>query len=406
MPWAGSNESEVAGMERGIGVGNAQLAYAGEVIDEYGFYLLGGRLYGPALHRFVSPDTLSPFDRGGFNRYAYSGGDPVNRIDPSGHAWWEWLVAGIGLVAVVAGTVATGGALAGVVGAAAAGSLTASTSTVSMAAMTAAALVNVVSVAAEIGSAVSLATQDAKAGAILGWIALGTGVASVGLAGISRAGLSASGGASRYRSPVEPPVRFARRRQLIQQESPVDRNAVKRTFIRSPSLVPDSRFAAMQDASMRWHVRLKPKWIQTSNHDLPGVLHFGADTAVARQHITAYVPGIVRDANAAPGDLFFYTGVHGHAMGRNWNRTRRIGPDPVSYFEDVANQGALSMAAAPHKLVIEDISNLTVATARENFRRPGIHVHAYCFSAVDEVLLDMFGIIEATPVYESRLLAP
>jgi RHS repeat-associated protein len=52
-----------------------------------GHYLLGNgyRAYNPALMRFNSPDSLSPFGKGGLNAYAYCGGDPVNRSDPSGH---------------------------------------------------------------------------------------------------------------------------------------------------------------------------------------------------------------------------------------------------------------------------------------------------------------------------------
>ncbi|WP_210639219.1 RHS repeat-associated core domain-containing protein [Pseudomonas sp. Tri1] len=53
-----------------------------------GHYLLGqgNRAFNPALMRFNSPDELSPFGDGGINAYAYCGGDPVNRYDPSGNA--------------------------------------------------------------------------------------------------------------------------------------------------------------------------------------------------------------------------------------------------------------------------------------------------------------------------------
>ncbi|ATV19618.1 RHS repeat-associated core domain-containing protein [Pseudomonas avellanae] len=53
-----------------------------------GHYLLGNgyRAFNPVLMRFNSPDSLSPFGRGGLNAYAYCQGDPVNRSDPSGHA--------------------------------------------------------------------------------------------------------------------------------------------------------------------------------------------------------------------------------------------------------------------------------------------------------------------------------
>ncbi|GAB7531543.1 RHS repeat-associated core domain-containing protein [Pseudomonas sp. 3A(2025)] len=52
-----------------------------------GHYLLGNgvRAFNPVLMRFNSPDSLSPFGKGGINAYVYCGGDPVNRIDPSGH---------------------------------------------------------------------------------------------------------------------------------------------------------------------------------------------------------------------------------------------------------------------------------------------------------------------------------
>ncbi|WP_369989252.1 RHS repeat-associated core domain-containing protein [Pseudomonas xanthosomatis] len=50
-------------------------------------YLLGNgyRLYHPALMRFLSPDSLSPFGAGGISAYAYCHNDPIGKIDPSGH---------------------------------------------------------------------------------------------------------------------------------------------------------------------------------------------------------------------------------------------------------------------------------------------------------------------------------
>ena len=64
------------------------LGYNGERPDPVtGHYLLGNgyRAFNPVLMRFNSPDSFSPFDRGGLNPYAYCLGDPINLRDPQGH---------------------------------------------------------------------------------------------------------------------------------------------------------------------------------------------------------------------------------------------------------------------------------------------------------------------------------
>jgi len=65
------------------------LGFNGQFHDNYlGGYLLGQgyRCYNPTLMRLHSPDDISPFGMGGMNAYAYCSADPVNSIDPSGHA--------------------------------------------------------------------------------------------------------------------------------------------------------------------------------------------------------------------------------------------------------------------------------------------------------------------------------
>ena len=64
------------------------LGFNGEPQDQVtGHYLLGNgyRAFNPALLRFNSPDSLSPFREGGLNSYAYCMGDPVSQKDPTGH---------------------------------------------------------------------------------------------------------------------------------------------------------------------------------------------------------------------------------------------------------------------------------------------------------------------------------
>jgi RHS repeat-associated protein len=70
------------------------LGFNGEPPDPLtGQYHLGNgyRMYSPIMGRFLSPDRLSPFGKGGLNAYAYCGSDPVNRIDPTGKSWGSFL---------------------------------------------------------------------------------------------------------------------------------------------------------------------------------------------------------------------------------------------------------------------------------------------------------------------------
>ncbi|MCW8275667.1 RHS repeat-associated core domain-containing protein [Pseudomonas sp. PCH199] len=75
------------------------LGFNGERPDPVtGWYLLGNgyRPFNPVLMVFTSPDSLSPFGKGGLNCYAYCQGDPINKNDPTGH-WPYWLVKPLGV---------------------------------------------------------------------------------------------------------------------------------------------------------------------------------------------------------------------------------------------------------------------------------------------------------------------
>jgi RHS repeat-associated protein len=56
--------------------------------DESGLLYMGARYYDPALVRFTQPDSVvpEPDDPQSWNRYSYTRNNPVNRIDPTGHA--------------------------------------------------------------------------------------------------------------------------------------------------------------------------------------------------------------------------------------------------------------------------------------------------------------------------------
>jgi RHS repeat-associated protein len=85
------------------------IGFTGEAPDQVtGHYHLGNgyRQYNPVVMRFNSPDSWSPFGKGGLNAYAYCGADPINRSDPSGHIPLSniaAIIAGIGAVTTVVG---------------------------------------------------------------------------------------------------------------------------------------------------------------------------------------------------------------------------------------------------------------------------------------------------------------
>ena len=82
------------GYSRSLDSAGALVGFNGESPEAItGHYLLGNghRAYNPVLMRFNSPDSLSPFAKGGINAYAYCSGDPVNRRDPTGRFFTQWL---------------------------------------------------------------------------------------------------------------------------------------------------------------------------------------------------------------------------------------------------------------------------------------------------------------------------
>ena len=66
------------------------LRYRSYVYDtETGYYYLQSRYYDPEMGRFINADVFASTGQGfiGHNMFAYCGNNPVNRADPSGHAY-------------------------------------------------------------------------------------------------------------------------------------------------------------------------------------------------------------------------------------------------------------------------------------------------------------------------------
>lgn len=138
--------------------------FNGEQLDPVtGLYLLGNgyRAYSPTLMRFLSPDSMSPFGAGGLNAYSYCLGDPVNRVDPTGHVSWQSILGiGLSILGIVASVVTMGAATPW--------------------AVTALGLAVASGLAGIASEVVNELAPGSQAGEILGWISFGLGLASLG----------------------------------------------------------------------------------------------------------------------------------------------------------------------------------------------------------------------------------
>ena len=126
---------------------------------ETGLYYLQTRYYDPEVGRFLNIDSLDyadPETINGLNLYAYCNNNPILYVDPTGHAWWHWLVAAAVVVALAAATVVTAGGV--VLGATAISAATIGTTAVGASAVT------TTLAYATVGAGVALAASGIYAG--------------------------------------------------------------------------------------------------------------------------------------------------------------------------------------------------------------------------------------------------
>ncbi|MCR8933415.1 MULTISPECIES: RHS repeat-associated core domain-containing protein [unclassified Pseudomonas] len=206
--------------------------FNGEQLDPVtGLYLLGNgyRAYSPTLMRFLAPDSMSPFGAGGLNAYSYCLGDPVNRVDPTGHISWQSILGiGLSILGIVASVVTMGAATPWAV-----------------AALGLAVASGLAGIAGEVVNELAPASQ---AGEILGWISFGLGLASLG-AGLA-AGAKAAVNAGRK-------MASAFSKGLSPDRNGVAKNA-RHVGTRRTSNNPQSSTAPAAEEAKPWQVQ-RPK---------------------------------------------------------------------------------------------------------------------------------------------------
>ncbi|MET0505721.1 MAG: RHS repeat-associated core domain-containing protein [Luteibacter sp.] len=359
------------------------LAYTGERGEALpGFYRMGSRYYSVVARSFVSPDTSSPFDRGGLNRYAYCGGDPINRNDPTGEAWWTWLVAGVGMALAVAGAVASGGALVSAVGAA--GGLMSALATSSGATAAAAAVIDVVSVAAEIGATVSLATNNTSLGAIFGWVGLGTGIVSSAVGAAAwRVAKNARVAKDAARSPK---VRRAEGYMGAVEAAMKPVNRIIDVPERSVGSVP----ARLAEPGSEGRTHL----YRFTHPDNNQVIRYAVDSKINAFDALAIVDKIAGEHPNA--QIYYHYGSHGAASGNNWvgdGAARvRIMPETQKridaenrFLKGFVTERGGSLRSRFHPELPRPASDLP-----SMYRRAGVHLDTACYGAADRDLAELF----------------
>jgi RHS repeat-associated protein len=340
---------------------SARSGYTGACIEpETGHYLLGDRLYSPVLRRFLNPDPVSPFDEGGLNRYAYCSGDPVNRVDPGGNAPWNWLFAGLGQPRTGISGAGSMGSPA-MAGAGQAGPA-APASTPGSVTITAASRLDVVAVTTEIRSVASSAVHT-KAGNVLGWLTAGSNVPAVG----SSLSMKAPSDTPRYH---------------------VDVIGADQT--------PMSRFRL---SNRRGALTLNTRWIKRVDPLDARISHWAPDTSVTHRKIDHPLKRLGRKPIVEGNkDVYLYTGVHGAVNGDNWENGKRARGAEGFYEDDYRARKRLAKYLPGRELHVENIAGISTDDMIEKMSRPGVHVHVYCFGAVDHLLLAVLG-ADPVPVY-------
>jgi RHS repeat-associated protein len=347
----------------------SRIAFAGGLREaDTGWYVLGGRLYSPTLRRFLAPDSISPFADGGINRYAYCGGDPINRVDPSGQSWRSWMGGCLGLNRPTGAAQAVSSASYSPYDAAV---------TPTMATAAAAAVVDAMSVTAAIGPAASMTQQTSNGSSLLGWVASPTATTSVQLP-------EARPGSSGDR-PLGPMHQGAAARP---RQSLIPRNP-------NVKLVTDPHIpAARLTTDSRGNPRVKPRWTSGRHVSNARSTITAADAAVSLNDVKKMLPALEFDGVT---QLTLYSGAHGHPLGQNWyaGTGAYASPEPRFAMDD---RKYTKVAGKAFGITIDvvDVGRMNRQDFIDRLSEDGQHFIGICFGLAFPAVMEALNVPTAT----------
>ncbi|HEY4294176.1 hypothetical protein [Luteibacter sp.] len=172
----------------------------------------------------------------------------------------------------------------------------------------------------------------------------------------------------------------------------------RRVDILSGEAIPAARFSPNR-ATGRGKL-LTQSWISGSPPGMPGTALWAADTMITGSR-TVNIFQTAR--NKGIKKLILYSGADGRPDGDNWDMTtgQNKYPNP-SYFTDDGQTVADHASAFGIQTELVDVGRSTRSEMKHLLSRDGVHVLLYCFSAADEVVMEVLGVRHVT-VYEDRI---
>ncbi|MFB7676228.1 RHS repeat-associated core domain-containing protein [Kitasatospora purpeofusca] len=358
---------------RATGAASSVLGYDGQWADPALSWLHlgdGYRAYDPALMRFTTPDSASPFGAGGVNPYAYCLGDPINRTDQTGHLSWNaWLGIGLGAAFLALAVVTAGASIA------AAGGVMAAVGATSAATLA----VGAAGVVGDVTAITSGALEEAspKASSILGWVSLGAGLGGLGEAGA---------GAVRAVS------RLARRTPEIAEDAVRDSVSSVEAARGTAASANGDRGVAATEASVRGPVMSRGVQGYESTR-----YSSGRTVLSSRSGVGEVETGIaIERAVAGENKVVVLSGVHGIDAGDRFIRK----PENMFYKADRLTKDIYYPDA---RLKVYDLgsSDLTDYKLQRILTRPNTtFVWAFCHSSHDPQLLRFAGLPRPPKIHQ------